>query len=312
MRVGVLEKRDADRWNVVGGGDQVVGELVVRHRSLPPLAFLHERPADPLDHAALDLSLGKRRIEHLADLLHRHEVDDARGARPQIHLDFGDVGSPRECAVGVTAVRRVVPGDAGRPLVGRLADQRLSRMLAVPPANRLLHRRTAGRVVEPHATPQIVRRPLEQAAYDHGGAGRHGGARVRDPCRVGFGDGHVFGRDAQPCRRELGEDRQGPLAHLDVGAQHFDPAVGPARHTHPRLERDLAAAGEPRAVIERGEPGAAAQRGVGRVEGGVPSLLFPVAGELQRPLHHGQAIRAVLDDLTGGGGLAVGQQIDAP
>ena len=182
----------------------------------------------------------------------------------------------------------------------------------MPPANRLLHRRTAGRVVEPHATPQIVRRSLEQAAYDHGGAGRHGGARVRDPCRVGFGDGHVFGRDAQPCRRELGEDRQGPLAHLDVGAQHFDPAVGPARHTHPRLERDLAAAGEPRAVIERGEPGAAAQRGVGRVEGGVPSLLFPVAGELQRPLHHGQAIRAVLDDLTGGGGLAVGQQIDAP
>src|SRR2546422_3245133 len=31
------------RSHVVRRGDQVVGELVVRHRSVPPLAFLHER-----------------------------------------------------------------------------------------------------------------------------------------------------------------------------------------------------------------------------------------------------------------------------
>src|SRR3989475_12913135 len=77
MRVRVLEECNANRWHVVGRGDQVVGELVVRHRSVPPLAFLHERPTNSLNHASLDLSLGEGRVQHLAHLLHRDEVDHA-------------------------------------------------------------------------------------------------------------------------------------------------------------------------------------------------------------------------------------------
>src|SRR3989454_1108190 len=86
VRVRVLEECNANRWHVVGRGDQVVGELVVRHRSVPPLAFLHERPADPLDHSALHLSPGERGIQDLAHLLYRHEVDDT-GDRKSTRLN---------------------------------------------------------------------------------------------------------------------------------------------------------------------------------------------------------------------------------
>ena len=51
---------------------------------------------------------------------------------------------------------------------------------------------------------------------------------------------------------------------------------------------------------------------MGRVEHGVLPLPFPVTGQLERLPHHGQAIRTVPDHLTGGGGLAVFEQVDAP
>ena len=160
MRVRVLEECNANRWHVVGRGDQVVGELVVRHRSVPPLAFLHERPADPLDHSALHLSPGERGIQDLAHLLYRHEVDDTGGAGTQVHLHLRDVRGPRERTVRVAPIRLVVPRDAGRFLIRRLAEQRFPRVLTVPPSDGLLHSPPPRRVVEAHAAAQIVRRPF--------------------------------------------------------------------------------------------------------------------------------------------------------
>src|SRR2546422_86358 len=146
------------RSHVVRRGDQVVGELVVRHRSVPPLAFLHERPADPLDHSALHLSPGERGIQDLAHLLYRHEVDDTGGAGTQVHLHLRDVRGPRERTVRVAPVRPVVPRDAGRFLIRRLTEQRFPRVLTVPPSDGLLHGPPPRRVVEAHAADDLRRR----------------------------------------------------------------------------------------------------------------------------------------------------------
>src|SRR2546422_511919 len=86
------------------------------------------------------------------------------------------------------------------------------------------------------------------------------------------------------------------------------PPRGPARHAQPRLERAPPTAREPRAVIERGEPRAPPQRGVGRVERGVLRLLLPVAGQLERALQDREAVGAIADRLAGGGRLAVSEQ----
>ena len=65
-------------------------------------------------------------------------------------------------------------------------------------------------------------------------------------------------------------------------------------------------------MIERGEPRAPPQRGVGRVERGVLRLLLPVAGQLERALQDREAVGAIADRLAGGGRLAVSEQIDTP
>src|SRR5438093_8961061 len=97
------------------------------------------------------LSPGERGIQDLAHLLYRHEVDHTGGAGTQVHLHLRDIRGPRERTVRVASVRLVVPRDAGRLLVGRFAEQRFAGVLAVPPPDRLLHRRPAGRVIKPHA-----------------------------------------------------------------------------------------------------------------------------------------------------------------
>ena len=312
MRIGILHEGDAHRRHVIGCRDQVVGELVVGHGALLPLALLHERPTDALDHAALDLTAGEGRVQHLANLLDGHEVDHARTARAEIDLHLGDVRGPGEGTVRVASIRLVVPLDARRPFIGRLADGGFTGMLSMPPPDGILHRLPPARVVEPDAAAQVVARPLDQAADDHRGARRHRGAAVRDPRRVRLGDDHVVGLESQSIRRELGEHRECALTHLDVRAQHLHAAVRAAGHAQPRLERRLAAARESGPVIERRETHAPPHGGVGRVEAGVLVPLLPIAGELEGPLHHRHAVRPVPDHLTRGGRLTVLEQVDAP
>ena len=51
--------------------------------------FLHQRHAEPLGNAALDLAGGQKRIDHPPQIMRRGDADDLHRAKPQIDLDLG-------------------------------------------------------------------------------------------------------------------------------------------------------------------------------------------------------------------------------
>src|SRR5439155_24122204 len=75
---------------------------------------LDERVADPLRGAALDLAARERRVDGLADLLHRRHADRPNLEGVAVQLDLGDVAAPGERRVGVAAIGLLVPLNPGR------------------------------------------------------------------------------------------------------------------------------------------------------------------------------------------------------
>ena len=70
------------------GRDQVVGEARVRDLAVARLDLLHQREAEALRDAALDLALDRERVDRLADVLRGADPDDARQA--EVDVDLGD------------------------------------------------------------------------------------------------------------------------------------------------------------------------------------------------------------------------------
>ena len=90
VRRAAVRRLDEDRPDVrrvERGRDEVRREAVVE---VPPVLELHlldRRVADRLERAALDLALAQDRVDHLADVVDRDDVDDADLARVEVDLD---------------------------------------------------------------------------------------------------------------------------------------------------------------------------------------------------------------------------------
>ena len=114
--LGVLDQLALDRRHVERGRDQVVGEARVRDQPVARPDLLHQRQAEPLCGAALDLPLDGERVDRLADVLRGADPDDAREAEVDVHL--GDDPHRRDGEGDVGALARDLAGlgvEGGRP-----------------------------------------------------------------------------------------------------------------------------------------------------------------------------------------------------
>ena len=89
-----------DLRHVADGRDQVVVQVVGAAVDV----LLHQRHADPLGDAAVDLAFDQRRIDRPADVVRRVDVEQLHRAELEIDLDLGDL---RREAVG--RVRDALP-----------------------------------------------------------------------------------------------------------------------------------------------------------------------------------------------------------
>ena len=58
----------------------------------PGMILLHQRQADPLRDAAMDLPLDQRRVDASADIVGRDDAQDLYRAEHEIHVDLRDLG----------------------------------------------------------------------------------------------------------------------------------------------------------------------------------------------------------------------------
>ena len=63
--------------------------------------FLHQRHAESLGDAALDLSGGEKRVDHPSEIMRRGDADDLDRAKLQVDLDLGDLR-----AIAIDGIRR--------------------------------------------------------------------------------------------------------------------------------------------------------------------------------------------------------------
>ena len=92
-------------------GDDVGRQAIVEVAAVAKLDLLDRGVADRLERPALDLALGKDRVDDLADVVGGHDVADRHLAAVEVDIDSGDAGRPAERRVGVAAVGLVVEVD---------------------------------------------------------------------------------------------------------------------------------------------------------------------------------------------------------
>ena len=90
-RVVGLDPDHPHRRHLGRGRDAVGGEVRVEHLALLAHEVLHEPVADALRGSALDLALGERRVDEVAAVGRRDEVDDADQAGLLVDLDLDGV-----------------------------------------------------------------------------------------------------------------------------------------------------------------------------------------------------------------------------
>ena len=115
VRVAELEDVELDRRHVEHRRDQVVGEGRVAHEAVDDLDLLHQREAEPLRDAALDLPLDRERVHRLADVLSGRDLDHPHQSQLGVDVDDRAMGGERERHVRV-ALAELVERD-GRPVV---------------------------------------------------------------------------------------------------------------------------------------------------------------------------------------------------
>ena len=84
--------------------DQVVGEARVRDQAVAGPDLLHQRQAEALGGAALDLTLDGERVDRLADVLCRPDPDEPRQA--ELDVDLGNDAHRRDRERDMGALRR--------------------------------------------------------------------------------------------------------------------------------------------------------------------------------------------------------------
>src|SRR5690606_12604398 len=94
--VGGLDQDRPDLGDVADGGDQVVVQIVGAAGEV----FLHQREADALGDAALDLALGQRRVDGAAEVVGGGDLQQPDGAEGGGDGELGDLGAVAVDGVG--------------------------------------------------------------------------------------------------------------------------------------------------------------------------------------------------------------------
>jgi hypothetical protein len=166
--LGFIDEHRLDRRHVERRRQQVVGEARVPDHAVLYLELLHQREADALRGAALDLAVDGERVQRAADVLRRADPDEPR--QPELKVDFrhdlhrrqgeGDVGSLAEHLAGHRIERR-----RGRMAIGAL-DAHLATV-----ASPLRQRVVAGEPNCAGSHPRHARRRRRAGGADAGRAG---------------------------------------------------------------------------------------------------------------------------------------------
>ena len=175
----ILDQLGDDRRHVERRRDQVVGEARVRDQAVARPDLLHQREAEALGGATLDLALDRERVDRLADVLRRPDPDEPCEA--ELDVDLGDDAHRRDREGDVRALGGDLAGlgiERRRPRVAVDAlDVDLSSAAPLP----LLERRAAGEL------DRAGRHP------GHPRGGRRAGRS--DGGRAGLGKRHVVGAE---------------------------------------------------------------------------------------------------------------------
>ncbi len=112
--IGHLDQQAVDGGHVAGGGDQVVMQVVGAARDV----ILHQRKADALGDAALDLALGQRRVDRAAHVMGGGDAGQVNRAQGGVHLQFHHLRAVAVLGIGVALPHGVQRG--GWRIVGFL------------------------------------------------------------------------------------------------------------------------------------------------------------------------------------------------
>ena len=93
----VLDQDALDRRHVADGRDQIVVQVL----ALAGEELLHQREAEPLRGAALDLAFDQRRIDRAADVVRAGQPQHLHAAELDVDLDLGDMRARAEHRVGL-------------------------------------------------------------------------------------------------------------------------------------------------------------------------------------------------------------------
>ena len=113
--IGNLDQDRLDRRHVADGRDQIVVQILGAAGDV----FLHQRHADALRDAALDLALDQQRVDRLADIMRGGDLDQLHRAELEVDLELGDLravavdGIGLALALGVERQRRRIVGLLG-------------------------------------------------------------------------------------------------------------------------------------------------------------------------------------------------------
>ena len=97
---GAFDEDGLDGRHVADGGD----EIVVQVLAASGRELLHQRHADALGDAALDLAFDQDRIDGAADVMCRRDLEDLHGAEIEIDLHLGEVS-----AIAIDGVGNALP-----------------------------------------------------------------------------------------------------------------------------------------------------------------------------------------------------------
>ena len=85
--IGFFDEDCVDDRHVARRRDQIVVQILGMAGDI----FLHQRHAETLGDAALDLPSGEKRVDHPPEIMRRGDADDLDLAKLQVDLDLGDL-----------------------------------------------------------------------------------------------------------------------------------------------------------------------------------------------------------------------------
>ena len=269
-RLAILDQEALDLRHVAHGRNEIVVQVLGAAGQI----LLHQREAQPLRHAALDLALDERRIDRPADIVRGHDAQDLHRAQLDIDFDFGQLRGESIGRIGhalpIGIERR------GRRIEGAFAHQRTGRgEIDGPHVGAIAHRerraverqdRLRSGIGQPQdLLAQILSGLFRRLARHEGLAGGRGLAGIGGQIGVARHQLELFGGETDRIGGDLHHD--GVAALTDVERATVERQGAARRQADPHA-RGVRHRGVADSVPHAADADAAAMRTARLVEGG--------------------------------------------